>query len=334
MGRDCPEHDTNSIFKKSLKIAIYFAFGSFISIDKGNCAELLVDKIAAEVGGDAITLSEILTKVEKGPLIEVSPFPAKEQDEPKQVALQDLINKKLILQKAEELNLEVTDEALEQEIKSFLERRNLTRESLGQALTQQGMSYAQYKDDFRTQMIINQFEGRELMPQVKIADRDVQLFYLRNSGALAENLKLSLKQLVVQIPQGSSDTVRLAKKQLVEKAYQELESGLPFDQVVRIYSDDESARQSGGAMPQLFLKDLAPNFQAAIKELDEGKYTKPVVTGNAAFIFYIEKKEFSGSEEYSKQKPQLEAMLRQEEMGRLLSRWLETQRRRTDIKIK
>jgi peptidyl-prolyl cis-trans isomerase SurA len=300
----------------------------------GYSAEELVDRLIAEVGGEAITQSEIRSKVEKGPLIEVSPFPAKETDDPWKVALEDLVNKKLILQKAVEVGIDVSEENLEQEIKSFLQRRNLTKESLNAALSQQGMTYEQYKEDFKTQMVINQFEGRELMPQVKVTDRDVQLFYIKNSGALAENVKLSLKQLAIQIPSSGADSVKEAKKQVVEKAYQELEAGMPFDQAVKIYSDDEESRKTGGEMAPIFLKDLAPNVQAVVKELEEGKFSKPIVLGASAFIFFVSKREFAGSEDYLKQKPQLEASLRQEEMGRLLSRWLEAQRRRTDIKIK
>jgi peptidyl-prolyl cis-trans isomerase SurA len=297
-------------------------------------AEQLIDKLVAEVNGDAITLSEVQAKVEKGPLIEVSPFPAAENDPPLKVAMQDLINKKLVMQKASELDIEVTDDALNEEIKRFLERRNLNRDALNTALAQQGMTYDQYRDDFRTQMVINQFQGRELMPQIKVTDRDIQLYYLRNSGTMAENIRLTLRQLQISVPSNTVDTVKEGKKQLVEKVFQELEGGMPFEQAVKIYSDNEGARETGGLMPQIYLKDLAPQFQGAIKDLEEGKYTRPIETPVGYFIFQVGKREFTGSEEYKKQKPQLEAMLRQEEMGRLLSKWIEAQRRRSDIKIK
>ncbi len=332
MGRNGAKCDSNKVLKKSLKL--FFTVSCLFTFSPLFANEQIVDKLVAEVGGDAIVLSEIQTKLDKGPLIEVSSFPVLETDDPKKVALNDLINKRLILQKASDLGIEVSDESLEQEIKGFLQRRNLSRDALNSALSQQGMTFDQYKEDFRTQMVINQFEGRELMPQIKVSDRDIQLYYIKTSGALAENIKLSLKQLIVQLPPNASESVRDAKKQIVEKAFQELEGGMPFEQAVKIYSDDESARSSGGVMPQLFLKDLAPVIQSAVKDLDEGKFSKPVYSGNLAYLFYVAKKEFAGSEDYQKQKPQLEAMLRQEEMGRLLSRWLEAQRRRTDIKIK
>lgn len=333
MGRNGSEYHSNQIGKNPLRrhfVAIFL----LLSGTQLKAAEQLIDQLAAEVNGHAITASEVQSKVEHGPLVEVSPWPAQENDPPPKVAIQDLINKKLIMQKADELDIEVTDEALNEEIKSFLARRNLSKDQLMQALSQQGMTYDQYREDFRTQMIINQFQGREILPQVKITDRDVQSFYLRNSGTMAENIRLTLRQLQIEVPSGAVESVKAGKKQLVDKVFQEIESGMPFEKAVKIYSDNESARENGGLMPQIFLKDLAPQFQNAIRDLEEGRYTRPIETQMGYSIFYVSKREFSGSDDYKKMKPQLENQLRQEEMTKLLSRWLETQRRRSDIKIK
>ena len=334
MGRNGSEHYTNQIFPIALMRHIAVSGLLLIASTRLTAAEQLVDRLIAEVNGQAITSSEVQSKVDKGPLVEVSAWPALETDPPPKVAVQDLINKKLIMQKADELDIEVTEEALNEEIKNFLTRRNLSKEQLMKALDEQGMTYDQYQEDFRTQMLINQFQGREILPQVKITDRDVQSFYLRNSGTMAQNIRLTLRQLQIAVPSGSVEAVKSGKKQLVEKVYQEIEGGMPFEKAVKIYSDNESARENGGQMPQVFLKDLAPLFQNAIRDLEEGRYTRPIETPMGYSIFYVAKREFSGSDEYVKLKPQLENQLRQEEMNKLLSKWLETQRRRSDVKIK
>lgn len=330
MGRISPQHYTYQKLPNFLK-SIALSAAIFTS-QIGLSAEL-IDRLVAEVNGSAITLSEAKVKVEKGPLIEVSPFPATEQDPPLQVAIQDLINKKLIMQKADELEIEVTDAAVTEEIERFMKGRNLSKEQLNEALAEQGMTYDQYREDFKTQMIMNQFQGREILPQVKISDRDVQLYYLRRSGSAAENVRLILRQLQISLSPDAVASVKEGKRSLVDKAYQELEGGMPFEQVVKIYSDNDEARKTGGLMSPLYVKDLAPLFQTAVKDLDEGKYSKPIETPVGYFIFYVDKKEFSGSDDYKKQRAQLEGALRQEEMGRLLARWIEGQRKKSDIKI-
>jgi peptidyl-prolyl cis-trans isomerase SurA len=307
MGRNGSEHHTNQVFTRSMRRHIVAAL-VLLNATGVSAAEQLIDRLAAEVNGHAITASEVQSKIQKGPLVEVSPWPAQENDPPAKIAIHDLINKKLIMQKADELDIEVTDEVLNEEIRTFLARRNLTRDQLMEALEEQDMTYDQYREDFRTQMIINQFQ--------------------------AENIRLTLRQLQIAVPPGSVDAVKAGKKQLVEKVYQEIEGGMPFEKAVKIYSDNESARENGGLMPQIFLKDLAPLFQNAIRDLEEGRYTRPIETPMGYSIFYVTKREFSGSDDYLKLKPQLENQLRQEEMNKLLGKWLETQRRRSDIKLK
>ncbi len=337
MGRNGSKQHTNQIvpqFIKSLGTLVFMALGVTGIAASGWSAEQLIDRLIAEVNGEAITFSEVETKVKKGPLVEVSPYPASESDPPFKVALNDKINKTLVMQKAEEQNIEVSDTELEEGMARWLKGRNMTKDALLESLKQEGVPYDQYKEDFRSYMIISEFQGRELQSQLKITDRDIQLYYLRNSGSVAENIKLTLRQITIDVPSGTVDAIREGKKQLVEKVYQELEGGMPFDQAVKIYSDNESARESGGLMPQIYLKDLAPTFQSAIKDLDEGRYTRPIETPGGYYIFYVSKKEFTGSDDYQKQKPQLEAALRQEEMTKLLSKWLESQRRRSNIKIR
>src|SRR6476469_8248316 len=117
MGRIRPQHHSYKKLTSFLKTSV--VAGAVMMSQYSFSAEL-IDRLVAEVNGAAITLSEAKQKVDKGPLIEVSPFPAKEQDPPLQVAIQDLINKKLIMQKAEELEIEVTDAAVGEEIDRFM----------------------------------------------------------------------------------------------------------------------------------------------------------------------------------------------------------------------
>ncbi|MES2745796.1 MAG: SurA N-terminal domain-containing protein, partial [Bdellovibrionota bacterium] len=157
MGRIRPQHHS---YQKLANLLKGLALTSAVLTSQLGLSAEVIDRLVAEVNGSAVTLSEAKTKVDKGPLIEVSAFPAKEQDPPLQVAIQDLINKKLILQKADELEIEVTEAAVQEEIDRFMKGRNLNKDQLNQALAEQGMSYDQYREDFKTQMIMNQFQGR------------------------------------------------------------------------------------------------------------------------------------------------------------------------------
>lgn len=326
MGRDGIKRSYSKVSQAFIiTVSLLLSFNAY--------GEELIDRVVAEVNGDPITYSEVQDKVRKKVSVEVSPFPAGPNDSEFTIALQDSINLKLIMQKAEELDLEITDESLEAEIDRFIKRRNLTRSSLKQALANEGMSYAQYKKDWRKQMLISQFQGREILPSVKVTDRDVEIFYLQETGASGESLKLTLRQLLVKVPSESSKSIKDAKKAVVDRVYKELKDGLDFVKAVKIYSDSESGRSNGGRMPPVLLKDLAPSFQKSVADLEEKQFTAPVSIGSSYYFFYLEKKEFAGSDEFRRAKPQLEARLRQEQIAEQTMKWIQDQRRRSEIKV-
>lgn len=326
MDRASFECYSSRIAKAYLIAAIMFqsAFGS---------SGELIDMVVAEVNGDPITYSDVQAKIRKKVLVEVSPYPASSKDSEFTVALQDSINLKLILQKAEELNIDISDEDLEQEIEKFMQRRQLTRAALKQALGQEGMTYEQYKQDWRKQMLISQFQGREIMPSVKITDKDIEIYYLQKTGATGESLKLTLRQLFIRIPQDGPESVKLGKEEIVQKVFRELKDGLDFKKAVKVYSDSESSRKNAGSMPPVLIKDLNPVFQKAVADLDEKQFTQPVRVSQGVYFFYLEKKEFAGSYEFTKAKGQLEQQLRQEQIVEHTMKWIQSQRSRSKIRV-
>tara|TARA_B100001094_G_C18181066_1_gene800939 strand:- start:1629 stop:2576 length:948 start_codon:yes stop_codon:yes gene_type:complete len=306
--------------------------GFFIQGHSANAKEL-VDRLIAEVNGDPIVQSEVDRKLSKGPLIQVSAFPEKESSSKKAIALADLINFNLIMQKADELNIEITDETLDQQIGAFLAQKNLSIEGLKPALRQQGISMQQYRKDFRNQLILNEFYRNIISPRIKITDKELEILYLQQSGSSAETIKLHLSQIQINIPSDAPHAIIKGKKDLSDEVYQRLKDGLPFKEAVNIYSTNQRSKDKAGKMPSLFLKDLAPSFRKEISNLQEEEFTRPIKAGNTFYIFKLDRKSFTGSDEFNTQKPALTNRLRAIEMQRQIQKWLEDQRRTSRIRV-
>ena len=295
--------------------------------------EVLLDRLVAEVNSEAVTYSEVAEKVAKGPLVEVTPFPAKENDPPFEVALQDLINLKLILQKAKELEIEVPDEQLDSDIEKFLEKKNSTKKDLLEAIAQQGMTYEQYREDFRKQSILSQFQGRVILPLVKVADKDLELYYLRHSGgSQASQFKIVLRQIFIKYPTEATESVKTAKVQLADRIYKELAGGMVFAEAAKIYSDNSGA-EAGGLMPAIFIKDLSQEIKDQVESLQEKEFTKPIPPAGGIYIFYLEQRMLADNDDFVKKKNQLEFQMRQEEVIKQTMKWLEEQRSKSKIRI-
>lgn len=329
MARVGPEHRCSRIAQAIVVALMFSSFGVAQGKDEG----ILVDRLVAEVNGEAVTYSEVLAKVEKKNLVEVGAFPAKDTDPPFTIALQDLINKKLIIQKVDEAGIEVSDEGVEQEIKGFLRKKGLTQQGLLDALKAEGLDYDQYFADFKNQMLIKQFQGRFIVPSVKISEKDIELFYFRMLGSSPEGVNLKLRQLFIEIDPAAPEGVRKAKTALAATVHKKLTEGMDFESAVKIYSNAPGASESGGSMPSLSLKDLSPEIRGAVEPLKKGEFSQPVKVGNGLYMFYLEKKFLSDTRDFEKKRRELEFRLRQQEMERETLRWLEIQRNQSKIRV-
>jgi len=295
--------------------------------------ETLVDRIVAIVDGYPILHSAVKQKVDKGPLVVVSDYPADENSQQWDRALQDAINFELVMSKAKDLEIDVRDDEVEAEIKSFLDSRGLGRDGLLQHLEGQGMSYEDYKEDFKDQMILRRFQGRVIHPLVKLTDKDVETYYLKKTGATSDLVELKLRQILFNVVATSAPDIIEAKRKLAQEVHQKLNDGMPFPDAVRVYSDDEKARETGGLMAGIHLRDMAPAIRTEVETLEAGQFTPPIRTAMGFHIFYLEEKQFSGSKEFATQKKQLEYELRTMELNNQTRRWLTEQRQRTKVEI-
>lgn len=295
--------------------------------------ESLVDRLVAEVNSQPIFYSEVMDKVKNGPLVTVSAYPSKENDPQFDVALNDLINTQLLKIKAKELDIEVTEEELEEEIKKLLDRRGVSKEELNKVLAQQGVTYEKYKDDFKTQMLFNFFVGRVIRPQIKITEKDLEAYYLKTFKSDAQGIKLGLRQIFVKVDSDAVETVRVGKRELADKIVREVRAGSKFEDLVKLYSDDAGSKDQGGRLPDLELKDLSEAIKEKLQGLKENEVTDPIQMANGYYIFFVEKRSIAGSEEFLKKKQELEGRYQQEEIEKQMIRWLEEQRRRAKIRL-
>ncbi len=295
--------------------------------------EVLVDRMVAVVDGHPILYSNVMDKVEKGPLVVVSEYPAEETAPAYERALQDSINFELVMAKAKDLEIDVREDEVEAEIKSFLDSRGLTRDGLLEHLGQQKMTYEEYKTDFRDQMILRRFQGRVITPLVKLTDKDVETYYLKKSGSTSDLVELVLRQILISVTATAAPEVIEAKRKLSQEVHQKLTDGMGFPEAVKIYSDEEKARDNGGLMAPVKLKDLSQSIRTEVETLDIAQFTKPVRTSLGFHIFWLEEKKFSGSTEFESQKKKLEFELRNLELANQTRRWLTEQRQKSKVEM-
>jgi peptidyl-prolyl cis-trans isomerase SurA len=296
--------------------------------------EILIDRVAAVVNGHPILSSEIKKKLDIGPLVAVSDYPAERDSTPRQRALNDAINLQLILQSAKDLDIDVTDSEVDREIDQFLTEQKMTKQRLIEVLKNEGQSFDNYRQDYKTQLILRSFQRRAIVSQIKITDRDLETYYLTTAGGDSSSMiEVTLRQLVFKIDADVPKEVQEAKVRLAAEVQQKIRNGFSFAEAVRLHSDEPSARDSGGLMSGLHLKDLATSIRSSIETLKVNEISEPVRIANSIFIFQLVERKLGSNKDFEAKKQQLERELRLIELRNQTNHWLTENRQKAAIQI-
>lgn len=279
----------------------------------------LVDRIIAIAGDHAILYSEVRAKVASGPLVTVSDFPADASATRMQRAINDLINLHLVSTALAELDAGVSDAEVDQQINAFLQQKGLTRTDLDTFLQSQGKTYSAYRQDFKQQLLVRKFHGVLIVPAVKITEDDIKAYYLKKSGHIGDLVSLDLQQIFVP----GKD------KKLITEAYHSLQKGMPFDEALALYNE----QQGSAVMRNVQLQELSPAIRDALRALPEGKFSTPLETAAGQHIFYVAKRRIAVDAAFNASKAELELELRALELENQTRLWLQKRRAQTNIKL-
>jgi parvulin-like peptidyl-prolyl isomerase len=295
--------------------------------------EVLIDRVLAIVNGRPIFYGDIRRKVELGPLVVVSEYPADKDAAPQTRALNDAINFELILAAANDLDINVTDTELDQEIDRYLEEQKISKDKLGELLKNEGETLENYRRDFRNQIILRRFQRRIIAPSIKVTDKDVETYYLSQSGASGNDLiEVSLRQLLIKLDPSMTKDLENAKKALANDIYSKLKGGLDFADAIGLYSDDPSAKKPDQKPMIIKLKDLTSSMKTAIEPLKIGDFTRPIATPRGLMIFQLAERKLGENREFAAKKEKLTQELRMMELINQTSKWLAEQHQRVTIK--
>jgi hypothetical protein len=126
---------------------------------------------------------------------------------------------------------------------------------------------------------------------VSVSEHEINS-YLEGRGNTNDSASPTLRLRVIGIDHAGKAPEEIAKR--VEDIKHRLTSGSKFADVAIAYSDGPNKEQ-GGILGLIAEKDLHSEVFDAVFALDEGAFSKPVVTDTSTQIFYVEER-FSSDE--------------------------------------
>jgi len=244
-------------------------------------------KVVGVVNGELIYEEELQREITK-----IAPFipPNQDIEQVQKAVLFGLINNKLLLIEAENNNIEVSEEQIDEEISRLTIQLGISFDELNERLTSLGITFEEYKDEVRTQIKITRLLNSTVFSELTVSDEEVTEYQEANP-----NVFKSIRSRHILISTDNrTDEEALAIMNEVKAAFDEDNS--KFCELVTEYSDDIGSIETCGEYPPENLRNFIKEYQeTAIKnKVGESNVVKSMFGYH--LIETLEKTPFSSEE--------------------------------------
>jgi peptidyl-prolyl cis-trans isomerase SurA len=214
--------------------------------------------------------------------------------------LRDLIDQQLLIQKGADLGITGDTEVIKR-LDEIRKSMNLdSMEALEKAASQQGVSYEDFKQNLRNQIITQQVIGREVGAKVQVTKEELQQFYDSHKKELERPETVSLSEILIstqkpapkpdpqnQAPPSSSDEQVLeAAQKKADDVLAMIRKGDKFEDAAKKYSDGPSAEQ-GGDLGEFKRGTLAKELEDRTFAMKPGEVTDVIRTKQGFVILKV-----------------------------------------------
>jgi peptidyl-prolyl cis-trans isomerase SurA len=327
--------------KKPVLILIAMAFLPVFA------AGQVVEEIVTRVNGQIITRSEFLRSKDqlRDDVKQQDPANAdKLYAEREKDILRDLVDQQLLLEKGKDLGITGDTELIKRLDQMRKDMKLETMEELEKAATSQGISYEDFKQNLRNQIITQKVIGEEVGSHLSIGKEEEQQFYDEHKSEMEQPESIKLSEILIApqkpaadksapgnaVPSDASaagsdsaktpDATGDSAKQAAEAAalaaaeakandvLKQIRAGASFDDMAKKFSDGPSAAQ-GGDLGAFKRGTLAKELEDRTFAMKSGDVTEVIRTKQGYVILKVTNHQVAGIPSMKDVEPKLQDAL-------------------------
>ena len=200
--------------------------------------------------------------------------------------LEQLILKELQLQRARRLGIQVPDARLNATLSQVASRNGLTLTQLPQAMAADGIDYATFREDMRSDMVIEALHQRAVVARIQVSEREIERYLERQESSANEQVDYDLSHILIAIPASSRPEEVADAERRVGEVHNRLVQGEDFAELAITYSDGQNALD-GGRLGWRKGGQLPGNFEQVVSELSPGQFSAPVRSQSGYHILQV-----------------------------------------------
>jgi peptidyl-prolyl cis-trans isomerase SurA len=249
-----------------------------------------LDRVVAIVDNDVVMQSQLQSRLQEVQRTiaqrgaEVPPAEALQQQ-----VLERLIIENIQLQIGDRSGVRIGDEELNQAIGTIAERNGMSIEQFQQALSRDGLSYNDAREQVRREMIISRVRQRRVAERIQVTEQEVKNFLASDMGKMQLSEEFRLANILIPVSDAASPQDIQSAESRAREIYQQAQQGADFARLAMANSASENALD-GGEMGWRKAGQLPPPFDAMLSALSVGQVTEPVRTAGGFIMLKLEEK--------------------------------------------
>ena len=316
-------------------------------------ADTVVEEIIARVNNEIITRTEYARSRDQLKQ-DIQQQDAANADrlfgEKQRDVLRDLIDQQLLLQKGKDLGI-TGDTELVKRLDEMRKQMNLeTMEELEKAATTQGVSYEEFKQNLRNQIITQRVIGQEVGSHLSLSKEEEKKFYEEHLADMQRPEQIRLSEILIApkapkppaagtdpnaqaATQADSDAQLAAAQAKAQDLLDQIRKGASFEDLAKKYSDGPSAKD-GGDLSYFKRGTLAKELQDRVFAMKPGDVSDGIRTKQGFVILKVTEHQMAGVPTLKEVEPRIQDALYMEKLQPALRAFLTKLREEAFIDIK
>jgi parvulin-like peptidyl-prolyl isomerase len=294
----------------------------------------IVDGIAAIVNGEVITYSQVRSLSAPREKLLRSQLTGKDLEnklmELRQLALKDLIDRRLVIQAFKKESYQIPDHFVDQRMHEIIrDSFGGDRNTFVKTLEAQNYTLGEFKEKEMERMIVAAMRSHNVKTNSIVSPTKIEDYYRKHHEEFTTKEQIKLRLIMIS---GQKDTASApAQKALAEEVLGRLASGAEFDRTAQVYSED-STRDNGGDWGWIERNTLAAPLEKFAFNMPVGRISNIIEYAGNYYILKVEDKHGGTTRSLAEARSDIEKRLLQEEAQGIQERWIASLRAKAYIK--
>jgi len=243
-------------------------------------------------------------------------------------AVNDLIDRQLILQEFQKMKGQIPPYAVDDRINGIIrEEFGGDKSAFIKTITAQGFTMDRIRKMEEEKIIVQAMRSREAKSEPIIAPGQIESYYRQHIQEWTTNSEVKLRMIKL-VPGKEADR----KRTMAQEIHQRLVKGADFADIARVYSED-STQDKGGDWGWIKRGDLNAEMEEIVFNLPTGKVSDIIEIHETCYIMLAEQKKGGTSKPLKELHGEIERRLIQIERQKDQQEWLQRLRKKAFVKV-